>query len=152
MTAAALLGKGAILKVHDGALGINDPAAYATIAELRSVPFPQRQAARLDVTTHDTPGTDRAYVNGLTDLPAVRFQINWLPANPTHDETTGLLGLQISGAKRYFKLALPAVVTPAKVFTWQAQVSQFNPTVPVDNVMTVDVELQPNAAPTIGTS
>lgn len=147
MTASALLGKGAILKVADSV-----GTTYATIAELRSIPFPARQASRLDVTTHDTPGTDRAYVSGLTDLPAVRFQINWLPNNATHDETTGLLALQISQDKRNFKLILPPVVTPTKVFTFQAQVSQFSPTVPVDNVMTVDVELIPNAAPTIGTS
>lgn len=147
MTQLALLGKGALLK-----MAAADGTTFATIAELRSVPFPQLQGSRLDVTTHDTSGYVRQYVAGLDDLPAVRFQCNWLPNNPTHDELTGLLYVQRSKEIRNFKLQLPPNVTPTKVFSFQAQITTFNPTVPIDNVMQIEVELQPNAAPTIGST
>jgi predicted secreted protein len=147
MTQLALLGKGALLK-----MAATDGTTFATIAELRSVPFPQLVGSRLDVTTHDTSGFVRQYVAGLDDLPAIRFQINWLPANATHDETTGLLSVQRDKSIRNWKLQLPAAVTPTKVFSFQAQITTFNPTVPIDNVMQVEIELQPNAAPTIGST
>lgn len=147
MTAAAILGKGAVLQMSDSTL-----TAFSSVAELRSVPFPQLQGDRLDVTTHDSPGFVRQFVSGLDDLPAATFDINWLPGNATHDESTGLLALQRSKAVRVFKVTLPTAVSPTKVFTFSAQVLQFNPTVPVDNVMQAQIQLQPSAAPTIGSS
>lgn len=147
MTASAILGKGAILQMSDATL-----TAFSTIAELRSIPFPQLQGERIDVTTHDSPGFVRQFVSGLDDLPAATFDINWLPGNATHDETTGLLSVQRSKAVRVFKVTLPTAVSPTKVFTFSGQVLQFNPTVPVDNVMQASIQLQPSAAPTIASS
>src|ERR1051325_6029666 len=124
--------------------------AFTSVAELRSIPFPQLQGSRLDVTTHDSPGFVRQFVSGLDDLPAVQFDINWLPTAASHDESTGLLSVQRSKAIRVFKVTLPTAVSPTKVFTFSAQVLQFNPSVPVDNVLQAQVQLQPNAAPSIG--
>jgi predicted secreted protein len=147
MTAAALLGKGAVVQMSDSTL-----TAFASIAEVRDVPIPQLQGARLDVTTHDSPGFVRQFVSGLDDLPAVNMAINWLPGAASHDESTGLLSVQRSKAIRVFKVTLPTAVSPTKVFTFSAQVLQFNPTVPVDNVMQATIQLQPNAAPGIASS
>lgn len=147
MTQSAILGKGAVLQMSDSTL-----TAFSTVSELRSIPFPQSTSDRLDVTTHDSPGFDRQFKSGLSDLPAVSFEINWLPGHASHDESTGLLSVQRSKAVRVFKVTLPTAVSPTKVFTFSAQVNTFNPTVPIDNVMQATVELQPNAAPTIASS
>lgn len=147
MTGSAILGKGAVLSMSDATL-----TAFSTVAELRSVPFPALQGSRLDVTTHDSPGFVRQFVSGLDDIPAAQFDINWLPAAASHDETTGLLSLQRSKAVRVFKVTLPTAVTPTKVFTFSAQVLQFTPTVPIDNVMQVQVQLQPTGAPGIAST
>jgi hypothetical protein len=147
MTAAAILGKGAVLQMSDSTL-----TAFSSVSELRSVPFPQLQGDRIDVTTHDSPGFTRQFVSGLDDIPAATFDINWLPGNATHDENTGLLALQRSKAVRVFKVTLPTAVSPTKVFTFSAQVLQFNPTVPIDNVLQAQVQLQPSAAPTIAST
>ncbi len=147
MTASAILGKGATLQMSDSTL-----TAFSTVAELRTLPFPQLQGDRIDVTTHDSPGFTRQFVSGLDDIPAQTFEINWLPANATHDESTGLLALQRSKAIRVFKVTLPTAVSPTKVFTFSAQVLQFNPTVPIDNVMQVQIQLQPSGAPTIASA
>ncbi len=147
MTASAILGKGATLQMSDATL-----TAFSTVAELRTLPIPALQGSRLDVTTHDSPGFTRQFVSGLDDVPAAQFEINWLPANATHDETTGLLSIQRSKAVRVFKVTLPTAVSPTKVFTFSAQVLQFTPTVPIDNVMQVQVQLQPTGAPGIASS
>jgi hypothetical protein len=145
-----LAGSTPALVVTQTIAGVVGTEVFATIAELRAVPMPQRQGARLEVTTHDSPGFLREYVSGLDDIPAAAFQINWLPNHPTHDENTGLLYLQRTKFIRRFKLYLPPGVQPQKVFTFPAQVLQFNPTVPIDNVMQAEVQLQPTAAPSIG--
>ena len=147
MTASAILGKGETLQMSDDTM-----TAFSTVAELRTLPFPQLQGDRIDVTTHDSPGFVRQFVSGLDDIPAQTFEINWLPGNATHDETTGLLSLQRSKAQRVFKVTLPTAVSPPKVFTFTGQVLQFNPTVPIDNVMQVQIQLQPSGAPTIASA
>ncbi len=147
MTASAILGKGATLQMSDATL-----TAFSTVAELRTLPIPALQGSRLDVTTHDSPGFTRQFVSGLDDVPAAQFEINWLPGNATHDESTGLLSVQRSKAIRVFKVTLPTAVSPTKVFTFSAQVLQFTPTVPIDNVMQVQVQLQPTGAPGIASS
>lgn len=147
MTASAILGKGATLQMSDSTL-----TAFSTVAELRTLPFPQLQGSRLDVTTHDSPGFVRQFISGLDDIPAASFEINWLPDHASHDESTGLLALQRSKAIRVFKVTLPTAVSPTKVFTFSAQVLQFNPTVPIDNAMQVQVQLQPTGAPGIASA
>lgn len=143
----AILGKGAVLQMSDSTL-----TAFTTVTEIRSVPFPQLQGDRIDVTTHGSPGFTRQYISGLDDIPAATFAINWLPADASQDETTGLLAVQRSKATRVFKVTLPTAVSPTKVFTFSAQILQFNPTVPIDNAMQAEIQLQPTAAPTIGSA
>lgn len=146
MTSAAIHAYGTLLKMDDG-LG-----SYTTVAELRGIPWPQIQNPRLDVTTHDGPGFGRQYVNNLADYPAVGFQVNYLPWHPTHDHLTGMIYVQAQNLKRNFKIFMPPAVSPALVLTFEAQVSQFNVTAPVDNVLTADVQLQPTGTPTFGST
>jgi hypothetical protein len=88
----------------------------------------------------------------MSDLPAVEFEINYLPHDPTHDHLTGLLHMQITGVSRNFKVQYNAAVTPTLVLTFPATVTRFNPAAPVDGPYTASVQLQPQAAPTYGSS
>jgi len=126
--------------------------AFSAISELRSAPFPQSQADRLDVTTHDSPGYDRQFKSGLNDLSAVTFDINWLPASAAHDHTTGLLSVQRSKATRVFKVTLPTTISPPQVWTFSGEITQFNPTAPVDGILQASVQLQPSGQPAIASS
>jgi hypothetical protein len=148
MSNAAIHAFGTILMMHDGAT----PGAYASVGQLRSVPIPQMESPRIDVSTHDNSGFTREYINNLSDLPAVEFEIYYLPHDPTHDHLTGLLNLQITGAKRSFKVKYNAAVTPPLVLTFPATVTRFNPSAPVDGPYSAAVQLQPSAAPTYGSS
>lgn len=139
---------GTILKLGDGEV----TEAFASVAELRGVPIPQMEAPRIDVSTHDNAAFVREYINNLSDLPAVEFEIYYLPHDPTHDHLTGLLSLQISGEQRNFKVQYNAAVTPTLVLTFPATVTRFSPTAPVDGPYSASVQLQPTAAPTYGSS
>jgi hypothetical protein len=144
VTNQAIHAFGTLLKMSDGAA----TPVYATVAELKSVPIPQMQTPRIDVSTHDNAGFVREYVPNMADMPEVQFDINYLPNDPTHDHTTGLLSLQLSGAQTDFKVFYNSKVTPPIVVTFPASVTGFRPQAPVDNVYTAQVTLQPTAAPT----
>jgi hypothetical protein len=138
MSNSAIHAFGTILK-----LGNAGGTTFASVAELKGVPVPQMESPRIDVSTHDNTGFTREYINNLSDLPAVEFEINYLPHDPTHDHLTGLLSLQISGAERIFKVQYNAAVTPTLVLTFTATVTRFSPTAPVDGPYTASVQLQP---------
>lgn len=151
MSNAAIHAFGTILKMEDP----DTPGTYLTVAELKSIPVPQMEAPRIDVSTHDNSSFTREYVPNLTDLPAVGFDINYLPKHPTHDHLTGLLSLQLSGDQSNFKVYYNSRVgtgVNAVVLTFPASVTSFRPTAPVDNVYQAAVQLQPTAAPTYGSS
>lgn len=151
MTRAAIHAFGTQLLLGDGAI----PEVFAVIAELKSIPIPQAERPRIDVSTHDNAAFTREYVPNLSDLPALSFEINWLPKDPTHDHLTGLNALQISGEEANFKVRLNdrvGVGVNAVVLTFPATVPNFAPAAPVDNVYTATVQLQPSAAPSYGSS
>ena len=147
MTNQAIHAFGTILKMGD-----DDGLVFASVAELKGVPIPQLESPRIDVSTHDNAGFTREYINNLSDLPAVEFEINYLPHDPTHDHVTGLLSIQQTGEQRIFKVQYNAAVTPTLVLTFPATVTRFSPTAPVDGPYTASVQLQPSAAPTYGSS
>ncbi len=151
MSNRAIHAFGTQLLMGDG----EDPEVFSAVAELKGVPIPQMESPRIDVSTHDNSAFVREYVNNMSDMPAVTFEINYLPNDPTHDHRTGLLAMQISGEQRNFKVRYnDAVGTGVNrvVLTFPATVASFRPTAPVDNVYTASVQLQPTAAPVYGSS
>lgn len=151
MSNRAIHAFGTQLLMGDGAT----PEVFSIVPELKSVPIPQLESPRIDTSTHDNAGFVREYVNNLSDLPALTFEINYLPKDPMHNHSTGLLSKQISGAKTNFKVRYnDAVGTGAlrEMLTFPATVTSFRPAAPVDNVYTASVQLQPSQAPTYGSS
>lgn len=151
MSNRAIHAFGTQLLMGDGAI----PEVFSVVAELKGVPVPQMESPRIDVSTHDNAAFVREYVNNMSDMPAVTFEINYLPNDPTHDHRTGLLSKQISGAQTNFKVRYnDAVGTGVNriVLSFPATIASFRPTAPVDNVYSASVQLQPTAAPVYGSS
>jgi hypothetical protein len=148
VTDLAIHAFGTLLKMGDG----EDPEVFTNVAELRSIPVPQIESPRIDTSTHDNPAFFRSYVNNLNDLPAVGFDINYLPNHPTHNHVTGLLQRQLTGERTNFQVHYNSAVVPPVVVHFSATVSSFRPTAPVDNVYQAAVQLQPTSAPTYGSS
>ena len=98
--------------------------------------------------THDasTQTTDWAEViPGLKQPGEVTFGINFVPTDPSHDPSTGLIKDFVDGTLRNFRLIFPDPGTT----TWQfaAYVTNFEPDAPVDGVLTASVTISINGDP-----
>jgi hypothetical protein len=151
VTRNAIHAFGTQLLMGDGAT----PEVFAIVPELKGIPVPQMESPRIDVSTHNNAAFIREYVNNMSDMPAVGFDINFLPKDAMHDHLTGLLHKQIVGTQTNFKVRYNDAVgtgTARVVLTFPATVTSFRPTAPVDNVYTATVQLQPTSAPVYGSS
>ncbi len=147
MTDLAILAKGSVLNMGDAPT--TGSPTYASVAELLAVPWPQRERTRIDTTTHDSPGESRQYIAGLSDLPAVDFEIFYLPNEPTHDYSTGLGAMQQSGDIVAFQVITQPDVVPSQTLTFNAYVNRFNVSAPVDGPYRAAVQLQPTSEPVV---
>ena len=132
----AIESHGTLVKLGDGG---GEAETFATIAELGDIDLPEWGNEKEDVTVQTTPDRRRAYKTTLHKDMTVGFQINWDPADPTHNSTDGLMALAESGEAANFQIVLPddAVTT----FQFSASVETFKPSAPVQGILKADVVL-----------
>lgn len=58
---------------------------YETIANVTNISGPDRKRETIDVTAHDSPGQWMEFIGGLKDGGEVSLDINYDPAEDTHD-------------------------------------------------------------------
>jgi len=134
---------GTLLKIGDG----GEPETFTTIAEVTDISGPSLSADTIDVTSHDSPGGYREFIQGLKDAGEVTFTINFIPTEATHDASTGLLKDYNDGTLRNFQLVFP---DPGNT-TWSfaAVVTGFEPSEPTDDKLSADVTLKISGQPTL---
>lgn len=116
----ATIGYGTLLKRGDG----GSPEVFAAIAEVVGITPPQAVADDVEVTHLSSPNRTKEFIQGMIDAGEASFSINWLPSDSTHDELTGLLANQISGAVKNWQVVLPnALLT----WTFPGYVKSFEP-------------------------
>lgn len=127
--------KGAVISIGDSSGGAS--AQYTDISNFRSISSTGGEAERIDVTTHDSVGGYREFVQGFKGESSVTFEILYDPADASHQ----LLGeLYASGDVRDVKITLPDADDSEILF--EAFVSTFPiPTLPIDDAMTVEITL-----------
>lgn len=135
---------GTLLQMEDA----STPGTYLTVAEIKDISGPSMSGNVMDGTTHTSPGGFREKIVGLLDAGEVTFDINWLPANPTHDNTTGFVALFRTRAVKSWRLAYPD--TDDTVWEFDAYVSGFSPSAPVEGYLTASVTLTITGAPDFG--
>lgn len=135
---------GILLQMGDGA----EPEAFATIAEVRDITPPAIQATTEEVTHHTSPGAFLEKIATMLSLGDVTFMVNWLPADPTHDPTDGLIGAALGRIRKNWKIVFP----DADSTTWAFMgfVTNFTPSGAVSGVLTGDITIEPTGMPTIG--
>lgn len=116
----ATIGYGTLLQRGDG----GSPEVFSAIAEVISITPPQAVADDVEVTHLSSPNRTKEYIQGMIDAGEASISINWLPGDATHDELTGLLANQISGAVKNWRIVLPNAL-----LTWQfpGYVKSFEP-------------------------
>lgn len=113
-----------------------------TIAQVRDITGPGLSLDTLDVTTHDSTDAWREFVGGLKDGGEVSLELVWDPDNASQTLLrTDLDGRTISSWSITFVDPTPAVVT------FNALVTAFDPSAPVEDELTVSATLKVTGEP-----
>lgn len=126
--------KGTVLNFSD----IASPPVYAPIGQVRSISGPTVKPNIVDITTHDTSGFNRKKIAVLVDLGNISFEINFDHLNATHAFATGLWNQMINLIKSGVEMVFP---NSAGTLAFPAYVSQHDFNVPVDNVLSVKIQM-----------
>lgn len=129
-------------------LQIQDPIAltWATISEVRSIAGLDLTTVEKEVTNHSSPGRTKEYLGTLNDPGQVQFEVNYNPADPTHDENTGLLYHKLNFTRPVTRIVLPD--TGHKTLTFPTFVREFKMQEKVDDVLIASCVMRAISAPT----
>lgn len=133
---------GTQLQIGDGA----SPEVFTTIAQVRDIQGPGLSTNIIDGTDHDSGGA-KSKVAGVRDGGQLTLDIAYDPAHGTHNAATGLLRDWKNGTLRNFKLVFPDAGNTA--WSIAGLVQGFQPTAPVDDLLTAAVTLEVSGDPTL---
>jgi hypothetical protein len=136
----ARIGHGTLLKRGNGAT----PELFETIAEVTSITPPQMESDDIEVTHMESPGGYKEYIPGLREAGEVSFEVNFLPAHPTHNGTTGLAADHRNRTIRNWRIELAG---GGAVWTFPGYVKTFNVSIPVDDKVPAAVTLKVTGEP-----
>jgi len=141
MTTNAIPGYGTLLKKGDG----GSPEAFTTVVEVTEINPPELSLKTDDATHHGSNGWEEV-IGTLLSSSELSGKVNWLPTDPTQDETTGVLSAIVNRTKGNWQVVLPGGV---KTFQFAALLTKFKPLTPVDKKMTAEFSIKPSGPVTI---
>jgi predicted secreted protein len=122
------------------------PPSFVTVAQVRSITGPSISGNVVDITTHSAVDPWRTKIVTLLDAGDVSFEISFIPTESTHDHSSGLLNDFESRTLGDWELEFPD--SPHTTWGFQAYVSKFNVSAPVDGVLTAAITLTITGKPT----
>lgn len=143
---AEYAGFGALLQIGDST---NQATAnYTTIAQVQDISGPGLSLNTDDVTAHDSTGGWMEFVATVKDGGEVSFDIVYDPAGGTHENASGglLYELDQKTAKAY-KIVFPDTANTA--WTFNAFVTAYEPSAPVDGKLAASITLKITGQPTL---
>jgi hypothetical protein len=136
----ARIGHGTLLKRGNGAT----PEIFETIAEVTSINPPEMQSEDVKVSHMESPGGYHEYIPGMREAGEVSFDINFLPANPTHNGTTGLAGDHRNRTVRNWRIDLAG---GGAFWLFAGYVKSFKVAIPVDDKVSASVSIKVTGEP-----
>lgn len=133
---SATSGYGTLLKEGDA----GSPESFTTIAEVRTLTGPSSTMSPIDVTNHQSTSGWREFVAGLLDGGQVTMEVNYLPANATHNASAGFLNTFENKTSRNFLLRFPDAAGTTWAFT--GFFDSVTPTAPIDGALTASVSIK----------
>jgi len=128
-------------------------AAYGTIlaiegsaiAEVNSLSGPGLSLDPIEITHHESPDAWKEFVGGLLDAGEIPLDVNFIPTATTHtaNASGSLLYTMISRAAAAFTLTWP----DSTAWSFDALVTAFEPSAPVDDKLGASVTLKLTGAP-----
>lgn len=130
------------------AFGTQLKRGATTIAQVKSIGGMGLAVDTEDVTTHDSTGGWEEVVPTILRSGEVSVEIAYDPNAATHKNAAGgLIADLISKTANAYSLVFPS--TPAVTWTFNAFVTGFEPTAPVDGALTAAVKLKVTGQPTL---
>ena len=139
----AISGPGFLLQVSQMA-GNNGP--FTTVAEVKDITGPGVTLDVLDVTNQDSPGGFEEIIPSIRRGGEVDFDVNFNPANATHDGHTGLLYLAKNKVKVGWRLQFNDVNDSYVAF--DGYVTSFQWKAPVAGVLAATTKVRVTGQPT----
>src|SRR5512139_2097300 len=126
---------GTLLKIGNGA---GTAETFATIAEVGDIDGPSMSVDTIDMTNHSSPDARKEFLMSLIDSGEISFPINFIPTDPTHDDTTGIQKIMNDRAIWNWQMLFPDTST----VTFAAAVTAFGIKAPVAGKLSADVTLK----------
>lgn len=143
MASLASIGWSTIYEIFDEDEGTG--GAFVEVCEIFSLSPGAQEADRIDVTNFCSPDRRREYIPGLIDNGEASFEMNYIPGSA---EDQLILGLLNSGNVVEHRITFPAqqgAVIRNRV-TFEASVTGYERTVPVDDRMTSTITMAPSGS------
>ena len=139
----ALSSFGHLLKIGDGA----GTEVCTTIAEVLDVNGPDLSLDTEEVTSQTSANGYDEHIGTILRGGEVTLDINYIPTDGTHDESTGLISVMQTKTKNNFQL----VMTDSGTTTWDfaALVTKFSPTAPVVGALRASVTMKISGKPVL---
>lgn len=138
----AISGHGAQLLLGTG----TSPYTYVLISEVGAITGPAFTGTVIDVSNMESAGWKES-IPGMRTGGALSFEINWIPEDPTHSYSTGLLHFFAEGLACPLQLILPT--TAPVTWTFLSIIKTFTPDIPLDGKLAVKVDVEITGQPTL---
>jgi len=140
---------GAILKAD--ALAGDGAGTYRNVANIRALKGPGITLDLADVTTHDSTGGWEELVATILRTGEVTVGIVYDPGAVSIKYTNGLLGKMAAKTLEGFKIYFndDTVEASRTIWSFNAYITGFEPTAPVDGDLSADMKLKISGAPTL---
>ena len=139
----AMLGYGSVFQIQTE----NSPDNYVDMAEVISITPPSFSLDQVDVTHMTSPNRNREFISGLNDPGECSFDMNFVPGSTSDDRLFELLNLPTGTTRaRNCRISFPNGVT----WSFSAELTGYEPTVPVDDKMTATVTFKVSGSVSVG--
>lgn len=142
----ARIGYGTLLERRTSAAGAS-PEVWQLIAERVTIGGPTMSRDAPDVTHMDSPNGWREFVPGLKDGGEVSLEGNFVPTDATQNAQTGLLSEFSNDVRGHWRMTFPT--SPEVVWEFDAIMTGFEPSMPVDDKMSFSSTLKVSGEPTL---
>ena len=133
--------KGTVIS-HGGAASGSE--SYSAIGQVQSLGIPSDSADELDVTTHDSTGGRKEFINGLIDTDDLSVTMIYDAADSVH----AALRVAAGGAAQHFKIELTGPASN-NTHTFDALVKSFAIDLPHEGVQTATMTIKRSGADTV---
>jgi hypothetical protein len=140
----AISALGTLLQIGNTA---TSPTSYTSVAEIKDVAPANLKLKTKEVTTQVSPGGFSEYIGTTIDGGKVTFTVNYLPTDPTHNNSAGLRYIMRTRKPWSFKIVYSD--SGASADTFQALIEDIKPDAKVADELTEQITLQITGQPTL---